>query len=259
MYKKIRAMYYFDLLMPVIMVLCFFISLDAAKLAFISIIIGHILLWLFFTDDKNLMFTRFVIKNNQLYKVGIFPRPFSERIFRLNGFVGYYTVSKTFADFVNFTAARVISHERNVVLEVLSALNKVANLKYIYNMIETGNIKLSQFLYRIDKIYSYQFDDSNKKYTLICDALDVSNSLNYEKCEIVFETDKVPNADVLKSFVEKNNLNIQVDDEQKYENSITYIERQSSLISTINKSILLLVSLVVILFLTLTIIFLLGR
>lgn len=251
MYKKIKALYYFNFLMPIIMIICYFISPPVAILAFILIGIGHIMLWLFFTDPKNLKFTRFVIWNNELFKVGIFPVICSEYNFRLNKFnCNYYAARKDFAGYIDFLALRTDSDyvRRDFPMTILRILNKLTNLKYIYNMIEKRKVKSGEILYRIDKIYSYQYDDINKTYTLICDAFDVPNSLKYEKCDIVLETNNVPDADKLKEFIKKNSLNIQINEEQKYENSVTYAERQSSLNSITKKSLLMLFVAVVILF-----------
>lgn len=122
---------------------------------------------------------------------------------------------------------------------LLDVMEKLTNKEYLNKMldIEIKNNPLQ--IYKITQIYSYNYNEENKRFNLICDSIDLSTNLKYDKADIVLNV--FDNYIELENYLKDKSLNTEIKEEEKYENSEIYKERKRSLLNTTIISVLMII------------------
>lgn len=220
LYRNISIIFPAGLIFAVI---CACINLIVGSILFVILgllyvlysIITHILFKKYFNCNVYILNE----KSKEFYKMGIFPRvttfnPETDEKFLTDNYYANY-IFNDLKKFLKLKLLRVLNYSVNELVEdtvvnykfrevnifmYLNTLVKLNNPNYVIKQL--NNKKFDGIVFKITKIYSYDFNDDNN-YCIVCDVIENNKKAEYKKVKLLinklFEKD-----DTIKEFIVNN-------------------------------------------------------
>ena len=183
---------------------------------------------------NNIYFNAFVIKNGELYKIGVYPNRYgiifhkyeyltpNDDNFRMDKHFLY----NIFNNFIIYILSGGREYNASYSGSILKAMINLNNKQFVTNLF--NNKEKSAILYKINSIYSFSYLSKDDCYIVICDVLDLYNNVTYNKVRIKVNRN-LDNGNELLNYIQSKSLNIDVPQEELYENTDIAKERKKSL------------------------------
>ena len=215
--KKLQKINFFVNIMTIIsLIMAYFFKIYYFFALFVFLfIVKDMMIWNF--CRKNLKFTTYYIRDNVLYKIGLFPkgiRKQSVEMFLTDNFPIILGLKKwySFLHFGIFDNNDNYESSYPSCRRLLITMEKLSNQEYL-NKLLNNEVNDQPFkIHKITQIYSYNYNEETKRFNLICDSIDMSNNLNYAKADIVLNT--FENDTDLKKYLIYNSSNTVVNEEE---------------------------------------------